>query len=128
METLQWKHSLMFLLIPKPGNSSVLISLLSCFLKLLERIVYARLQWFVESRHILPDIQLGFKPDRSCIDSLMILTSDIYKAFIYNSSIVCAFLDIKGVFDNVIPNILIQDLRNIGIPARTRKFILNLDK
>jgi len=75
--------------------------------------VYARLQWFIESRHILPDTQLGFRPDRSCIDSLVILTSDIYKGFIYNSSIVCAFLNIKGAFDNVIPNILIQDISKI---------------
>jgi len=35
-------------------------------------------------------------------------------------------LDIKGAFDNVVPNILIQDLENIGIPARVRMFILNL--
>jgi len=114
-------------LIPKPGNSGVRpISLLSCLLKTLEKMIYSRLLWFVESRHILPDSQLGFRPDRSCIDSLVILTSEIYKGFINNISTVCAFLDIKGAFDNVIPNILIQDLKDIGIPACTRKFILNL--
>jgi len=122
----QWKQSLM-VLIPKPGNSGVRpISLLSCLLKILEKMIYSRLQWFVESRHILPDTQLGFRPDRSCIDSLVILISEIYKGFINNASTVCAFLNIKGAFDNVIPNILIQDLKDIGIPARTRSFILNL--
>jgi len=89
--------------------------------------IYTRLQWFVESRHILPDMgQLGFRSDRPYLDSLVILSCDIYKGFINNFSIICAFLDIKGAFDNVVPNIVIQDLKNIGIPARIRIFILNL--
>jgi len=122
----QWKQSLM-VLIPKSGNTGLRpISLLSCLLRVLERMIYIRLQWYIESRHILPDTQLDFRPDRSCIDSLVILTSDIYKGFVNNSSTICAFLDIKGAFDNIIPNILIQNLKNIDIPARIRKFILNL--
>jgi len=36
------------------------------------------------------------------------------------------FLDIKGAFDNVIPSILIQDLRDIDFPAQFCKFIENL--
>jgi len=43
-----------------------------------------------------------------------------------NSPTICAFLDLKRAFDDVVPNILIQDLKNIGIPARIRMFILNL--
>jgi len=39
---------------------------------------------------------------------------------------IAAFLDIKGAFDNVIPNILIQDLEDIGVPACVRMFIYNL--
>jgi len=50
----------------------------------------------------------------------------VHKGFINNSPTVSIFLDIKGAFDNVIPNILIQDLQKIGIPARIRKFIQNL--
>jgi len=88
--------------------------------------VYTRIQWFIESQHIISDTQLSFRSDRSCIDSLVILTSDIYKGFINSSLTVSAFLDIRGVFDNVVPNILIQDFKNIGIPTRIRMFILNL--
>jgi len=92
----------------------------------MKKMIYTRLQWFVESRHILPDTQFEFRPDRSCLDNLVVLFSDIHTGFINDSSTVGAFLDIKGAFDNVVPNILIQDLRNIGIPVRIRKFILNL--
>jgi len=122
----QWGHSLV-VLIPKPDGGGLRpISLLSCFLKVMEKIIYNRIQWHVESQYIIPYIQLGFRPDRSCIDSLIILASDTSKGFINKSHTASAFLDIKGDFDNVIPNILIEDLANIGIPARIRMFIHNL--
>jgi len=122
----QWKHSLI-VLIPKPDDGSFRpISLLPCFLKIMEKMIYNRIQWHAESQYIIPDNQLGFRPDRSCIDSLVILSCGIHNGFINNSSTICAFLDIKGAFDNVILNILIQDLENIGIPTRVKMFILNL--
>jgi len=88
--------------------------------------IYNRLQWHIESQHIIPDYQFGFRPDRSCIDCLVILSSEIHKGYINQSVTIGAFLDIKGAFDNVIPNILIQDLENIGISARIRMFVYNL--
>jgi len=124
----QWKQSLVVLIL-KPGTGVRPILLLFCFFKNYGKNygkIYIRIQWFIESQHIIPDTQLGFRPDRSCIDSLVILTSDIYKGFINNSSTVNAFLDIKEAFDNVVPNILIQDLKNIDIHARIIMFILNL--
>jgi len=60
------------------------------------------------------------------VSSLVILSAEIHKGFIINSITISAFLDIKGAFDNVVSNIIIQDLENIGIPARVRMFIFNL--
>jgi len=60
------------------------------------------------------------------LDSFAVLCIDIHRGFIKGKLTVAAFLDIKGAFDNVVPNILVQDLRDIGIPARLRRFILNL--
>jgi len=122
----QWKQSLI-ILIPKPdANGCRPISLLSCLLKIMERMVYNRLQWHIESQHIISDNQFGFRPDRSCTDSLVIFSGDVHKGFACNVSTIGTFLDIKGAFDNVIPNILIQELESIGIPARIRMFIHNL--
>jgi len=122
----QWNQFLM-VLIPKPdANGFRPISLLSCLSKTMEKMLYHRIQWHIESQHIIPDLQLWFRPDRSCIDSLVILSCDIHKGFVNSSSTLAAFLDIKSAFDNVIPNILIRELENIGIPARVRMFILNL--
>jgi len=82
---IQWRQFLVAL-IPKSGGTGVRpISLLSSFLKTMEKEVYTHIQWFIESRHIILDTQLSFRSDRSCINSLVILTSDIYRGFINNS-------------------------------------------
>jgi len=89
------------------------------------------MQWAVETRFLLPDFQSGFRNFRSYIDNLVTLTNRIHSAFLNNASTIAVFLDIAGAFDNVIPNILIQDilkqeLRNVGFPACFCKFIESL--
>jgi len=50
-----WNFSLV-IFVPKPGGKGVRpIALLSCFLKLLEKMIYRRLQWAVETRFLVPD-------------------------------------------------------------------------
>lgn len=121
-----WKQSIV-IFIPKPNNNGVRpISLTSCVLKTMEKCLYNRLRWFIESNFIIPDIQFGFRSYKSCIDNLVILTNFIHSAFLKNQYAVGIFLDIKGAFDNVIPSILIRDLEDIGIPALLRKFFENL--
>jgi len=88
--------------------------------------IYRRLQWASESLFFLPEFQSGFRNSRSCIDNLVTLTNRIHTAFLRNASTVAVFLDIAGAFDNVIPNILIQEFRNFGLPACFCKFIENL--
>ena len=62
----------------------------------------------------------------SSTDNLMILTNYTQGRFIDNAPTVCAFLDIEGAFDNVIPSILVEDLFQLSIPAKIRKFVYNL--
>lgn len=39
---------------------------------------------------------------------------------------VAVLLDIQGAFDNVCPDLLIQDLADIGVSVKCRKFVENL--
>jgi len=94
-------------------------------LKLFERLVYRRLQWEIETRFLLPEFQSGFRTSRSCTDNLT-LSNRIHSAFLIGAFILVVFLDIEGAFDNVSPSILVQDLREIGLPAQICKFIENL--
>lgn len=98
---------------------------MSNLFKIVEKIIYLRLRWYIESHKILPSFQFGFRPNKSCIDALVTLNSFIQANFIDKKKIICVFIDICGAFDNVNPNLLLHDLRNADIPAHTRKFIAN---
>jgi len=82
--------------------------------------------WLVETQFLLPEFQAGFRNSRSCIDNIITLTNRIHWGFMKRTSTIAIFLDIAGAFDNVIPSILFEDLREIGLPAKTCKFVVNL--
>lgn len=53
--------------IPKVEGGGVHpISLTSRLLKLLEKCIYSRLRWYIESSAIIPNFQFGFNNFRSC--------------------------------------------------------------
>lgn len=122
---VDWKQSLI-VFIPKSDGLNVRpISITSCILRTMERILYYRLKWYLEVNRIIPDIQFGFRSSKSCIDNVVILCNNIHSAFI-NSYTIGVFLDISGAFDNIIPSILIKELELIGLPAKLRRFYENL--
>jgi len=108
-----WQSSLLTFVPKADGRGVRPIALLSCLLKVLERMVYRRVQWVIETRFLLPDFQSGFRNSRSYTDNLIILTNRIQSAFLNNAFTVAVFLDIAGAFDSVIPGILIQEMREI---------------
>lgn len=117
----------MIVLIPKPNGKDVKpISLFPCLLKIMEKIIYWRLRWFIESNALLPSNQIGFRPRSTCSDNLVGLTTYIQGAYIDNALTICAFLGIEGAFDNVVPSILIKDLQRLGVPVKTANFVRNL--
>ncbi|XP_018407393.1 PREDICTED: uncharacterized protein LOC108783345, partial [Cyphomyrmex costatus] len=121
----EWRSSLV-IFIPKAGNSGLRpISLLSCILKLFERIIYWRLVWLIESQSLLPNKQMGFRSSRSCNDSLT-FTNQILTAVSSDESFVAVFLDITVAFDNILPSAVLNELKDAGVPATVRKFIENL--
>lgn len=122
----EWCHSLVYL-IPKPHGGGVRpIALTSCLLKSLEKLIFNRLYWYIESGDVLPIFQYGFRKFRSCQDNLTTLTAEIFSGFVQDRVTVGVFINIKAAFDNVIPYILIDDLKELKLPPRILKFIENL--
>jgi len=98
-------HDSLVILVPKPSGSGLRpIALMSCFLKILEKMIYPRLAWIVETQFLLPEFQAGFHTSRSCMDNLITLTNRIHWGFMRRMSTIAMFLDIAGAFDNVIPS------------------------
>jgi len=121
-----WRDSLV-IFVPKPGGCGLCpIVLMSCLLKLLEKMIYRRLSWYIETQFLLPEFQAGFRSSRSCADNLVTLTNRIQQGFLRRTPTVAIFLDIARAFDNVISSILVTELRECDFPARLCKFIENL--
>ncbi|XP_011858319.1 PREDICTED: uncharacterized protein LOC105555887 [Vollenhovia emeryi] len=124
----EWKRA-MVVLIPKGGSKGLRpISLLSCYLKVLERIIYLRLMWYVESNNIIPNEQFGFRRARSCGDSLSILSGEVKNFMLKGDKVSAVFLDIVSAFDNVDPLLLVEGLIDIGVPDKLSYFIYELLK
>lgn len=121
-----WKEFAV-LMMPKPGKKGYRpISLTQNMLKFLECLVKGRIEWYVESRHLLPDSQYGFRRGRSCYISAMNLASDVYLAFANRGLIGALFLDIEGAFNNVILELLVQEMIDAGFTPKYIRFVINL--
>jgi len=102
------------------------IVLSSCVLKLLDKLIKSRLNRFVELDLLLPPSQFGFRKGTSCDDCLSILILEAYRGFINHDPVGALFLDMKGAYDNVKPNILFNIVNSIRIPVAYMGFIRNL--
>lgn len=123
-----WKRYFV-IFIPKIDRKGVRpISLASCVLKLFERIVYGRLEWWIENKKLLPNFQSGFRKSRSVLDTVTTLVANIQRGFSVQEKTGAIFLDIVGAYDNVNTFLLAKDLIKMGIPSELVEVIYNITK
>lgn len=122
----EWHQFLVFFIPKKDSEKYRPISLAQCLLKILERMIYNRLNWWVELHEFLPSSQYGFRNGKSCTDNLTYFHSDIQLGFEKHESTAAIFLDVQGAYDNVLWEILIPKLKSIGLPQMILQFVYNL--
>lgn len=89
----------------KPGKSDDIaanfrpIAMLSIMYKLLERLLYNRIQSIIDSK--LPDEQAGFRENRSCCDQVMALTTHIENGFEKCQKTAVVLIDLSSAYDTV---------------------------
>ena len=108
----------------KSGDSGELgnyrpISVLSCFSKMLEKIVYSTTVTFLNKYNLLCKNQYGFRPGYSTYLALIDLTNKVVKAFEDNAYVVGLFLNISKAFDTINHDILLDKLSYYGIRGTT---------
>lgn len=91
------------------------ISLTPTIMKIFERMINKRIEWWVENQSILDNQQYGFRKGRSTMDSLNIFLTDIKLAQIKQQSLFATQVDITAAYDNVQILLLIQILENLYI-------------
>ena len=96
------------------------ISVLTCFSKLLEKLMYKRLIKFIDKNRILTPHQYGFRENRSTKLAIIELTNRLTNAIDKGEFTIGIFLDLSKAFDTINPKILMQKLENYGIRRVTK--------
>ena len=118
-----WQESYIHF-INKPENKGVRpIALTSHLGKLFESLIKNRLQWYCEDQNIMPNNQSGFRKGRSCNDNLADLMLQADQALTKKKDLLAVFLDVRGAFDNVNCDILLQKLSSIGCSITLVKYV-----
>ena len=102
------------------------ISLISHFGKLLERLMYNRLNQIAEKFNWIPETQNGFRKDRSTIDSIFI--SNIISSLCKENDLHInkIYIDLVKAYDKVNHNLLWLILTKRGVPSNFLNLIKNL--
>ena len=84
------------------------ISVLPCFSKILERLMYNRLYKHLRNSKILYPKQFGFQKRHSTDHALLQLVGQIYESFERNEYTIGVFVDLSMTFDTADHNILLK--------------------
>ena len=98
------------------------ISVLSCFSKILERIMYNRLYSHLLNSNILYDKQFGFQKEHSTEHAILQLTNQILQSFNQDEFTIGVFIDLSKAFDTVNHNILLKKLSFYGVKNNNLKW------
>ena len=101
------------------------IALLPCFMKIVEKMIKERLQWFTEKHRILPPFISGFRQGRSATDNIVYLENIIQKTINNKGVTIVVFLDIAQAYDTVIIEGLLFKLATCGIKGKMLKILHN---
>ena len=93
-------------------------SVLPCFSKILERVMYNKLYGYLLKNKILYNKQFGFQKSNSTEHAIMQLSDQLYDSFNENKFTIGVFIDLSKAFDTVDHEILLQKLYHYGIRGK----------
>jgi hypothetical protein len=99
------------------------ISLLSTLGKVLEAVIAERMSYVVESYGLLPANHFGARKRRSAEQALILLQEQIYKAWRAGRVLSLISFDVKGAYNGVFKERLLERLKARGIPSGLVRWI-----
>jgi hypothetical protein len=120
----QWRHARIIPL-KKPGKEDYTIakawrpiSLLATLGKVLESVMAERISHMVETHGLLPTNHFGARKQRSAEQALVLLQEQIYTAWRGRRPVSLISFDVKGAYNGVCKERLLQRMKARGIPGR----------
>ncbi len=104
-----------------PGNYRP-ISLLSCFEKILERLLARRIISFLKKHSILYKLQFGFREGHSTTHALLELLEELYSNLDKGNTCIGIFLDLTKAFDTIDHDILLYKLQHYGFRGKIHEW------
>ena len=99
------------------------ISLLNCFNKIFERLIYNQMIKFIDKHKILYINQYGFREGHSTTLALIDVVDTIKMAIDRNEYAIGIFLDLEKAFDSIDHGILLHKLKHYGFRGHVNTFI-----
>jgi ribonuclease HI len=125
----QWRHARIIPL-KKPGKEDYTIakawrpiSLLATLGKVLESVMAERISHMVETHGLLPTNHFGARKQRSAEQALVLLQEQIYTAWRGRRSVSLISFDVKGAYNGVCKERLLQRMKARGIPGRLLRWV-----
>ncbi|XP_044714688.1 reverse transcriptase (RNA-dependent DNA polymerase) domain-containing protein [Hirsutella rhossiliensis] len=122
------KHRIIPLRKPDKGDYTLAkawrpISLLSTLGKILEAVVAERISYAAEAQGLLPANHFGARKRRSADQALVLLQERIYKAWRTGRVLSLISFDVKGAYNGVCKERMLERMKARGIPSRLVKWI-----
>ena len=95
----------------------------SCVCKVMEKMINARLVWYLESKNMLSPFQFGFRKNRSTLDPLLRLSNQIQQGFADECQTTGVFFDLQKAYDTTWRYGIIKELFNKGVKGNMLRFI-----
>ena len=124
----QWK-AVIIISILKPGKSHSIstnyrpIALTSCLCKTFERMINERLEEYLEMNNIYADIQSGCRRNRSALNHLVRLESEVRKWFAKGEHMLSAFFHLGKAYDMTWRHGILQDMHSAGLRGYLPEYI-----
>ena len=99
------------------------IALTSCMCKLMEKVVNARMVWYLETNNILSQEQYGYRKFRSTTDALVRLETYIREAFARKQHVYAVFFDMEKAYDIAWRGGILQSMHNAGLKGNLPQFV-----
>lgn len=109
-------------------NSYRPICLINCLGKIMEKIIYNRMQYFLQNHGSLSELQYGFTPGRSTTSAIHNLLQNIKSAKSQDKYSVLISLDIQNAFNSLWWISVLSKLKNSRTPQNLFNIIANYFK